>query len=267
MVRPPTIILPAGLVDLRSESRDLGQALLAIRDLPSDFLARDLSGEPPEVVRHWAVPLRDPVAWRDSLVSLLDRVWSEVYAYTWRSAASAMSRELDTVARAAASSSVDTLLDGSHLDLRAAPGVLRVRPRPGTSAGAFDRRGLPLVVLPLAVGHGNLLRNFVDERETLVGYTSAAVRHRLSGRGDPAAPASEAELDHLLGPVRAQVLRALRGPVSPGALASELGCAPNVLSYHLKRLAEAGLVSRTRHGQHVTLRRSPRGEALLDLYS
>ncbi|MGF1662190.1 MAG: ArsR/SmtB family transcription factor [Kineosporiaceae bacterium] len=267
MVRPSTVILPASLVDLRSESRDLGQSLAAMRDVPAGVLADDLAGEPPEVVRHWVVPLRDPAAWRDSLVAVLGRVWSEVYAYTWRSAASALSRELDTVARAAAASSIDTLLDGSHPDVRAAPGRLTVRPRPGTSGGEFDRRGLPLVVLPLAVGPGNLLRNFVDERETLVGYTPASVRLLLSGRADAARRTGDDGLDHLLGPVRAQVLRALRGPASPGALAAELGLAPSVLSYHLKRLEDAGLVNRTRRGQQVTTRRTPRGEALLDLYS
>ena len=267
LVGPSTAILPASLVDLRSESRDLMRSLTAMRDLPPDFLAHDLAGEPAEVVRHWAVPLRDPAVWRDSLVSLLGRVWSEVYAYTWRSAASAMSRELDTVARAAGSSALHAVLDGAHPDLSASPEALRVRPRPGTPAGEFDRRGLPVVILPLAVGSGHLLRNFVDERETLVGYTPASVRHVLSGRRDPGVSAADGELDHLLGQMRAEALRALRGPVSAGALALELGCAPNVLSYHLKRLEDAGLVTRHRTGQQVTVRRSTRGEALLDLYS
>jgi DNA-binding transcriptional ArsR family regulator len=266
MVGPSTVILPASLVDLRSESRDVTRSFTAMRDLPSGFLADDLAGEPAEIVRHWAVPLRDPAAWRDSLVSLLERVWSEVYAYTWRSAASAMSRELDTVARAAASSALHTVLDGAHPDLRAAPEALRVRPRPGTPAGEFDRRGMPVVVLPLAVGSGHLLRNFVDEDETLVGYTPQSVQRILAGHR-PAAAGAEAELDALLGKARADMLRALRGPVTAGALAAELGYAPGVLSYHLKRLEEAGLVTRERGGQHVTVRRATRGERLVDLYS
>lgn len=267
MVRPSTVVLPASLVDLRTGAGEPSEALAAMRDLPSDFLEQDLAREPPEVVRHWVVPLRDAAAWRDAVVGLLERVWFEVYAYSWRSAAPALSREIDIVARAATSSTTDLLLDRRHADLSAVDGVIRVRPRPGTPGGNFDRRGRPLVILPLAIGPDNLLRNFVDDQETLIGYTPSGVQHLLAGRRDPAAPLADEALDHLLGPMRAQLLRALRRPENAGALAARLGCSPNVLSYHLGKLEDAGLVTRRRTGQHVRVNRSERGEALLDLYS
>ena len=54
---------------------------------------------------------------------------------------------------------------------------------------------------------------------------------------------------------RLSVLRWLvkAGPkgVSAGALADELGVAPSNLSFHLKELTHAGLVTRERSGRHI----------------
>ena len=62
---------------------------------------------------------------------------------------------------------------------------------------------------------------------------------------------------------QAQRLRAFRalvtaGPegMTPGQLATGLGIAPNVLSFHLKELAHAGLVSAQARGRNVIYRAS-----------
>ncbi|CAH0353353.1 MAG: metalloregulator ArsR/SmtB family transcription factor [Pseudomonadota bacterium] len=60
--------------------------------------------------------------------------------------------------------------------------------------------------------------------------------------------------------VRLRVFRALvvAGPagLTPGAIASALGVPPTSLSFHLKELAHAGLVSQERDGRHLIYRAS-----------
>lgn len=60
--------------------------------------------------------------------------------------------------------------------------------------------------------------------------------------------------------VRLRVFRALvvAGPegLTPGALAEQLGIAPNTLSFHLKELTHAELVSQERQGRNLIYRAS-----------
>lgn len=59
-------------------------------------------------------------------------------------------------------------------------------------------------------------------------------------------------------PVRLQVFRALvvRGDsgLTPGAMADGLGIPANTLSFHLKELANAGLVTQERASRHIIYR-------------
>jgi len=59
-------------------------------------------------------------------------------------------------------------------------------------------------------------------------------------------------------PVRLRAFRALvvAGPegLTPGALSEALGAAPSALSFHLKELLHAGLVTQERHGRHLIYR-------------
>jgi DNA-binding transcriptional ArsR family regulator len=59
-------------------------------------------------------------------------------------------------------------------------------------------------------------------------------------------------------PVRLQVFRALvvQGPegLTPSAMSDGLGIAPNSLSFHLKELAHAGLVTQQRASRHIIYR-------------
>jgi ArsR family transcriptional regulator, arsenate/arsenite/antimonite-responsive transcriptional repressor len=59
-------------------------------------------------------------------------------------------------------------------------------------------------------------------------------------------------------PLRLQVFRALvvRGTMglTPGAMAEGLGIPPNTLSFHLKELTQAGLVTQERASRHIIYR-------------
>ena len=59
-------------------------------------------------------------------------------------------------------------------------------------------------------------------------------------------------------PVRLEVFRALvvrgRSGLTPGAMAEGLGIPPNTLSFHLKELTHAGLVTQERASRHIIYR-------------
>jgi ArsR family transcriptional regulator, arsenate/arsenite/antimonite-responsive transcriptional repressor len=59
---------------------------------------------------------------------------------------------------------------------------------------------------------------------------------------------------------RLRVFRALvvagQDGLTPGAVAEQLGIAPNTLSFHLKELTRAGLVSQERQGRNLIYRAS-----------
>ena len=61
-------------------------------------------------------------------------------------------------------------------------------------------------------------------------------------------------------PVRLQVFRALvvrgRTGLTPGAMAEGLGIPPNTLSFHLKELTHAGLVTQERASRNIIYRAS-----------
>jgi ArsR family transcriptional regulator, arsenate/arsenite/antimonite-responsive transcriptional repressor len=81
--------------------------------------------------------------------------------------------------------------------------------------------------------------------------------------------AAVASLAALAQPVRLRVFRALVGAgpegMNPGGLAAILGVASSTLSFHLKELVHAGLVSQERDGRNLIYRASlDRMSALMD---
>ncbi|HEX6330801.1 MAG TPA: metalloregulator ArsR/SmtB family transcription factor [Actinomycetota bacterium] len=72
------------------------------------------------------------------------------------------------------------------------------------------------------------------------------------------APASARTFGALADPARLTILGALqRGTTCVCELAPSLGMAPNLLSYHLRILREAGLVQGTKRGRRVDYRVRP----------
>lgn len=65
-------------------------------------------------------------------------------------------------------------------------------------------------------------------------------------------------LSALAQPIRLQVFRALvvcgQTGLTPGAMAEGLGIPPNTLSFHLKELAHAGLVTQERASRNIVYR-------------
>lgn len=90
---------------------------------------------------------------------------------------------------------------------------------------------------------------------------------RLDHDGPDEAPAPTEDLAHLLGPIRATILAALRTPTTMGDIARILGQRPSTVTYHCGLLEKAGLVRRVRNGPEVYVRLTDRGIALHQLMS
>jgi DNA-binding transcriptional ArsR family regulator len=90
------------------------------------------------------------------------------------------------------------------------------------------------------------------------------IGYPLRPRGQAAA---DSALATVLGPVRAATLQALRQPLIIRELARVVYCAPTTVTYHLNQLAAAGLITREKSGPSVWVRRTGRGDELVDLLS
>ncbi|MEO3802101.1 winged helix-turn-helix domain-containing protein [Nonomuraea sp. B1E8] len=80
--------------------------------------------------------------------------------------------------------------------------------------------------------------------------------------GPPPPQGGAAALARLVGPHRAQVLRALAVPATTTQLVRQLGLSLGAVGGHLAVLRESGLVTRARTGRSVHYERTPLGESL-----
>jgi DNA-binding transcriptional ArsR family regulator len=124
--------------------------------------------------------------------------------------------------------------------------------------GAVGSRRLALV--PMIAGRGALLFSFECPDVCWIGYPVPQPR--------PGAPATAGSaLATILGPVRAAILQALRQPLTVSDVAAAVHCAPTTATYHLHRLAAAGLITREKSGPSVRVSRTARCDELVDLLS
>jgi DNA-binding transcriptional ArsR family regulator len=205
----------------------------------------------------WRGLERDPARWLRGYVASLLRAWRG-FGPIWRQAQTALDREVERIGVATALDAQLELLDGLVAQGYVADGRWCL-----TCKFAQGRKELPetgLVLLPMVAGDG---ASILDVGETRIRYVGYPVRG-LGGIGADDRPA--AALECLLGPPRAQILRAVECPTSVGRLAETLRAVPSAATHHVTALEAAGLVTRERAGRHVLVRRTARGEALLELY-
>jgi len=112
-----------------------------------------------------------------------------------------------------------------------------------------------LVLAPIAMGWPKVYTQLWDRDAEVLYYPAAGVG------AAPANPDADA-LARLLGGTRAALLRDLDVPRTTSELAGRHGLAPATVSYHLRVLLDASLVTRERDGRLVRYRRSGHGDAL-----
>lgn len=183
-------------------------------------------------------------------------IWA-VIEPRWRAAGPLFDREVRRIGIAAVRGGLAALLNNLHPRLSYANGVL-------TFAFPCDRcvtlGARRLALLPMIAGCDAVFVSFERPDVCYVGYPM-----RRLGQVTRATP--DSALGMILGPVRAAILQALRRPLTVGELAVAAQCAPTTATYHLHRLADAGMIIREQRGTTVRISRTLRGNELVDLLS
>jgi DNA-binding transcriptional ArsR family regulator len=137
-----------------------------------------------------------------------------------------------------------------------ADGVIEVR----TGRNEWERHrlgGKGLLLMPTVFG--TLISYVEPPWPYALVYPARGVADLL---GPPPPQGGAAALARLVGPHRAQVLRALEVPATTTQLVHQLGLSLGAVGGHLTVLRETGLVTRTRTGRSVRYERTPLGAIL-----
>jgi DNA-binding transcriptional ArsR family regulator len=205
----------------------------------------------PEVVRS----LRAGAARR--LAELLQAVWTELIAPSWRQIHDCLERDVLYRSRSLATGGLAAVLadlaplislDGRQLHLQ------------HESRPLHPLDGAGLLLMP---------STFVGSQVTTIfGFRNSPVSLCYPARGVGAmwffsAPDHDADLARLIGRTRAQILEAIEEPMHTTALALRLGRSPGNIADHLNVLRGSGLVTKARVGSYVIYSRTPLGEAFV----
>ncbi|GIJ12072.1 hypothetical protein Van01_52860 [Micromonospora andamanensis] len=209
---------------------------------------------------HWGWALRRPGRWVDAYVAMLRSVW-EVFHPHWQRAQPLLDREIVRVGTASVRGALDAVLADINPRWRFRDESLLI---PDRHPAHFALDGRRLVLTPTVSGVGASIFD-PDMADMLwLGYPVPNLwrtwqEQRPGRRQDP--------LALVLGPMRATLLRHAGSGLSMSQLACLLHCAPSVVTYHCTSLVDAGLLYRERRGRQTHVRRTERGDALLDLLS
>ena len=253
----PDCLTPTASLDTDSAAHHLD----ALGAVSADVLLRELETDfegavPPQ----WRPVVDRPRQWLDAYTRLMRTVWREFERTSWRAGERLIRRETERVGAAAVSGALDVVLAGLSPRFRYADGVLHL---PDLQGRRVDVGGRRLVLVPIAAGSGASVFAFDLPDTVWIGYPLPGLGLLWGGAPNP--PAAKDALATLLGPARAMVLRSLRVPVTMGEIASALESTPATATYHCGQLEAAGLAERERRGRHVLMRRTERGDALVDL--
>jgi DNA-binding transcriptional ArsR family regulator len=192
-------------------------------------------------------------------VRLPSAAW-HAYSPIWQQSTALRNRETERIGAAAVSGGLDVLFAGLSNRVRYEADTLYLSDRHPYRVELDDR---PIVLVPLVSGSAASVFNLDEPECAWLGYPVPGLGRLGAG---PTQSAKDG-LTLLIGPIRASILRALDRPNSMGGLADHLDAGPSTATYHCIQLASAGLVLRQRVGREVRIRRTPRGDALVDLLS
>lgn len=237
----------------------VAEQLEAIRDLPTSVLTDELRrwyGR--ELPRRWIPASEDPRRWLRSMAQATEDAWS-VVAWEWRRSQPQLAREIRRVGTAVVRGGLDALLNSLHPRIRYTDGVLSYSY--GVESLA-DLNGRRLVLVPMIAGPHGTLGDFAPSDFVYLAYPVGAT---IEGTSPDAA--NEDVVAHVLGSLRAALLRASMRSASIGQVAAAAGCSASLATYHCAQLEAAGLIRRERRGRTVHVSHTTRGAELLDLLS
>jgi DNA-binding transcriptional ArsR family regulator len=191
------------------------------------------------------------------LADLLDVIWQEFVAPSWRRIRDCLERDILYRSRAFASGGLAAVLDNLSPLVKCEGNRLLV----DTSVAWEDSGQRAGVLLVPSV--------FIRRNETRVVAAEGcrmALSYPARGVGairfeDESCP--KMAVSQLIGATRAQILNVLAEPMHTTAMALRLGRSPGNIGDHLTVLRSSGLISRARLGRHVFYSRTALGAALL----
>ncbi len=207
----------------------------------------------------WMRLHRDPVAWLEDYIAGLKLIWAELRPL-WANAHDRLAREAEQLEVVSERGAAGPLAAGRALPGRIERGALVLPSHTEQSGRLTASRSIQLVPLLADVPAGSWGDDY--------GQRLLSLRYPLPPSRAPEATEDlpPDSLEALLGSARAAVLTALADARNPGELAERIFLTPSGVSHHLAALESAGLVTRTREGRRVTVRRTARAIALLALY-
>ncbi|BBG00984.1 MULTISPECIES: winged helix-turn-helix domain-containing protein [Pseudonocardia] len=216
-----------------------------------DDLVRTFSGRLPT---RWQRLEGSLSGWAGDLADGLQAIWERVEPL-WTRQADLREREAERLGVAASRGAVDVALSEMFRGARAADGWLEI-PDPDAVTVESGRR--VVVLAPLLSGLPVALCNL--ERDDALWFAAP------SGARPAADQRDAGGLGSLLTPTRADLLGRLRVERSMSEIAGLMNTAPATATHQVGALEAAGLVRRRRDGRRIWVQRTPRGDALLDLY-
>jgi DNA-binding transcriptional ArsR family regulator len=241
----------------------VGAQVARLREMPGAALIDELEAAddsnhwPP----HWRAAAEQPRRWLNSMADAALDTWA-VAEPRWRAAGPLLDREIRRVGTAAVRGGTAALLNSLHpgLSFHAGDFVFTSPCDPSFTVALGPIGTRRLVLVPMVAGRDALWFSF--DRPDLC-YIAYPIYPRRPG---PQAVA-ESALATILGPVRAAILQALRQPLTVNAVAAAVHCAPTTATYHLHQLAGSGLIRREKSGSSIWVRRTSRGDDLVELLS
>ena len=252
----PNEIVPA------TAGASIDEALDAVLAVDADVLAAgfDAAAAAGHPTAPWRAVAREPARWLRAYADALRRAWVALEPY-WTRSAGLLDREVERVSVAIAHGAGAELI-AQVFPYAAVSGDDLLLPSHSAASGR-TRAGAALVLHPLLAPPS--ASGWTDD----YGDACLGVRYSLPGawRAFEGEPPPAASLEALIGRQRAMLLYRLDRPATPGELARMLHAVPSMASHHLRILEAAGLVTRTREGRQVRVRRTARGTELVALYA
>ncbi|MGI5484966.1 winged helix-turn-helix domain-containing protein [Streptomyces lavendofoliae] len=246
-----------GASDMRTLEGELAAADPAL--LAEEVAAFHSAGPTPSA---WRPLLDDPVAFLAAYRHVVGAA-AAAFAPLWRRADALIGREAERIGLAAVTGGLDGLLTGLDSEVRYADGTLELPHSCPSHLTDLGRR--PLVLVPLASGYTASMYGADRDDAFWIGYAVPGLG-RIAGRRDEKGEAAAPDaLSLVLGPVRAQILRALPRRPTVSEVAHDVHVGVSTATYHCSQLETAGLLHRERHGRQVHLHPTERGTALTEL--
>lgn len=264
MFAPRTPVLPDCISPVIHEhsNADPVAYLDRIRDTAPDVLLDELHqifGEdlPPQ----WRPVAAAPKPWLQTMAAVMDGVWG-AFAPVWSRATALFDQEFERVGSAVVRSVAETVLLNLGSRHRYTDGVLHIEDR---YPAEFALDGRTLAFIPVISSSAPTLCELDRPDMVWLGYAMPG-QGRLHG-SEPVLPFRSDALGIAIGIPRAHILRMLTTPATMSDVADWIGATAPAATYHCRVLEDAGLLTRRRRGLYTEVRRTSRGEALVDLFN